>query len=62
MRTFSNLKFSWLELNSPNTLSPFLFNITIQAHIRELEEEVRLLKNLSHPNIVASGILLVFDS
>lgn len=23
-----------------------------QAHIRELEEEVRLLKNLSHPNIV----------
>ncbi|XP_020251552.1 mitogen-activated protein kinase kinase kinase ANP1-like [Asparagus officinalis] len=23
-----------------------------QAHIRELEEEVELLKNLSHPNIV----------
>lgn len=26
-----------------------------QAHIRELEEEVKLLKNLSHPNIVVSG-------
>ncbi|XP_031271803.1 mitogen-activated protein kinase kinase kinase NPK1-like, partial [Pistacia vera] len=25
---------------------------TTQAHIRELEEEVKLLKNLSHPNIV----------
>jgi hypothetical protein len=23
-----------------------------QAHIRELEEEVKLLQNLSHPNIV----------
>ncbi|XP_037430899.1 mitogen-activated protein kinase kinase kinase ANP1-like [Triticum dicoccoides] len=25
---------------------------TAKAHIRELEEEVKLLKNLSHPNIV----------
>lgn len=26
-----------------------------KAHIRELEEEVKLLKNLSHPNIVVSA-------
>ncbi|XP_076930452.1 mitogen-activated protein kinase kinase kinase ANP1-like [Bidens hawaiensis] len=28
------------------------FNEKTQVHIRELEEEVKLLKNLSHPNIV----------
>ncbi|KAL8162671.1 hypothetical protein V2J09_014160 [Rumex salicifolius] len=27
-------------------------NVKTQAHIKELEEEVKLLKNLSHPNIV----------
>ncbi|CAL5379351.1 unnamed protein product [Camellia sinensis] len=30
-----------------------------QAHIRELEEEVNLLENLSHPNIVASLNILL---
>ncbi|KAM1051883.1 hypothetical protein ACFX2A_034149 [Malus domestica] len=29
-----------------------------QAHIKELEEEVKLLKNLSHPNIVVSRTAL----
>lgn len=29
-----------------------------QANIRELEEEVKLLKNLKHPNIVVSVVLL----
>ncbi|KAG6533844.1 hypothetical protein ZIOFF_007722 [Zingiber officinale] len=29
-----------------------------QAHIWELEEEVKLLKNLSHPNIVGANILV----
>lgn len=34
----------------------------MQTHIRELEEEVKLLKNLSHPNIVVStSSLLVFN-
>lgn len=28
----------------------------MQAHVRELEEEVKLLKNLSHPNIVVSTL------
>ncbi|KAI0522499.1 hypothetical protein KFK09_004878 [Dendrobium nobile] len=30
------------------------------AHIREFEEEVKLLKNLSHLNIVTSSLLLIF--
>lgn len=32
--------------------------IVQQVHIRELEEEVKLLKNLSHANIVVSEMLL----
>lgn len=28
----------------------------VQVHIRELEKEVKLLKNLSHPNIVVSSL------
>jgi len=32
-------------------LSSFCCN---QAHVKELEEEVKLLKDLSHPNIVVS--------
>lgn len=35
------------------------FSFVCQAHIRELEEEVKLLKNLSHPNIVVS---ILFNS
>ena len=34
------------------------FTLFYQANIRELEEEVKLLKNLKHPNIVVSVILL----
>jgi hypothetical protein len=30
-----------------------------QANIRELEEEVKLLKNLKHPNIVVSLCSLI---
>ncbi|KAL7256639.1 hypothetical protein ACSBR1_010551 [Camellia fascicularis] len=33
--------------------SGFCFGV----HIRELEEEVKLLKNLSHPNIVDLNLL-----
>lgn len=34
-----------------------LFVLFNQAHIMELEEEVKLLKNLKHPNIVVSIFL-----
>lgn len=30
-----------------------------QAHIKELEEEVKVLKNLSHPNIVVSTFYIL---
>lgn len=33
-----------------------------QANIRELEEEVKLLKNLKHPNIVVSVVVLLCES
>ncbi|KAL5995933.1 hypothetical protein ACLOJK_026006 [Asimina triloba] len=33
-----------------------------QAHIRELEEEVKLLKNLSHPNIVVGALFFSVPS
>ncbi|KAJ0579544.1 putative myosin ATPase [Helianthus annuus] len=40
----------------PSLSSGFLISLSVkllnQVHIRELEEEVKLLKNLSHPNIV----------
>ncbi|PNX60657.1 hypothetical protein L195_g060291, partial [Trifolium pratense] len=35
------------------------FEENIQATIRELEEEVKLLKNLKHPNIVVSLWILI---
>lgn len=42
----------------------FYLGAAMKAHIQELEEEVKLLKNLSHPNIVVSKLypLLLNDN
>jgi hypothetical protein len=45
----------YVELWSENSVS----NLLNQANIRELEEEVKLLKNLKHPNIVVSLCILI---
>jgi hypothetical protein len=45
----------YIELWSENSVS----NSLNQANIRELEEEVKLLKNLKHPNIVVSLCSLI---
>lgn len=51
----------WCNITIITLIYGTLFDIIDkQVHIQELEEEVKLLKNLSHPNIVVSRIMFLY--